>query len=614
MSVESNQTLRSRAIAAALGQLPFDLLLRSGTLINASTSELQPADVGIVGSLIASVHPQGARTDALQSYDVSGEYLAPGFIDTHVHFESSHFTPENYASIVVPQGTTTILFDPHELANVLGLDGVRYAIEATRGLPLRCICLAPSCVPSAQGLETCGADFGGPEMREMLAWPEVAGVAEVMDMAGLLGQSRRMTDIVSAGLQSGKLVEGHARGLSGPCLQAYLAAGVSSDHEITSAEDALEKLRSGLTVEIRGSHDYVLPGVVQALKQLPHIPSTLTICTDDVPPDYLVENGGLSDVLRRLIRYGLDPVQAIRCATFNAALRLRRDDLGLIAAGRQADIVVLRKLHEIVVDKVFCSGRLTAQSGKMSVPLQASPVRPPVATMKVAPLATNDCRIRIPSVENGRAKLRVIVGARFTSWGEVEVQVSSGYAELPLGYGVILVQHRHGRHNARAQLAVIGDWGEIRGAVATTYSHDSHNLVVIGRSPDDMREAANAVIASGGGFAVAKDGELIARMALPIAGLLSGESPEHLAALYRQVRNAAGQVIEWLPPYRVFKALGGTCLACNPGPHLTDLGLTDAGKFFDILISAEATELMAESENLSLQSSPHSKAIDQEAE
>jgi adenine deaminase len=525
----------------------------------------------------------------LQSYDLSRQYLAPGFIDTHVHFESSHFTPENYASIVVPQGTTTILFDPHELANVLGLEGVRYSIEATRGLPLRCICLAPSCVPSAPGLETSGADFGGPEMREMLSWPEVAGVAEVMDMAGVLGQSRRMTDIVSAGLQSGKLVEGHARGLGGPRLQAYLAAGISSDHEITSAEDVLEKLRAGLSVEIRGSHDYVLPGVVQAVNKLPHIPSTLTICTDDVPPDYLVEKGGLSDVLRRLICYGLDPVQAIRCATFNAALRLRRDDLGLIAAGRQADIVVLRELHEIVVDKVFCSGELAAQSGKMVVPLQPSSVPPPIATAKLAPLTTNDCRIRIPKVENGRAKLRVIMGARFTSWGEVEVHVRGGYAELPPGYGVILVQHRHGRNDARARLAVIGDWGEIRGAIATTYSHDSHNLVVIGRSPADMQEAANAVIASGGGFAVAKDGELIARMALPVAGLLSGESPEHLAELYRQVRDAAGKVIEWLPPYRVFKALGGTCLACNPGPHLTDLGLTDVGKFFDMLISAKAT-------------------------
>src|SRR5258708_14178319 len=166
MSGESNQALRSRAIAAALGQCPFDFLLRNGQLINVCTSELHRADVGIVGSLVASVHPHGARTDALQSYDVSRQYLAPGFIDTHVHFESSHFTPENYASIVVPQGTTTILFDPHELANVLGLEGVRYSVEATRGLPLRCICLAPSCVPSAPGLETSGADFGGPEMRE----------------------------------------------------------------------------------------------------------------------------------------------------------------------------------------------------------------------------------------------------------------------------------------------------------------------------------------------------------------------------------------------------------------------------------------------------------------
>src|ERR1051325_5228199 len=349
MNSATGDDIRARGIDAAMGKAPFDVLLTGGTIVDVATAELRQADVGIVGNMIASVHPPGSRHDAAERHDLSGLYLAPGLIDTHVHFESSHMTPAHYASVVVPQGTTTIFFDPHELGNVLGVAGVRYAIDASRGLPLRFLCAAPSCVPSAPGLEMTGAEIAGREMREMLSWPEVLGVAEMMDMNGTLAHSQRTREILAAGIESGKLIEGHARGLSGQRLQAFMAAGVSSDHEITSADDFLEKLRAGMTVELRVSHDYLLPDVVKALNQLPQVPSTLTVCTDDVPPDYLVERGGLCDLLRRLIAYGFNPVQAIRCATLNGSYRLRRPDLGLLAAGRVADIAVLRDLREMNV-------------------------------------------------------------------------------------------------------------------------------------------------------------------------------------------------------------------------------------------------------------------------
>ncbi|PWU03195.1 MAG: adenine deaminase [Terriglobia bacterium] len=567
--------IRSRAIAAAQGHAPFDVLILNGVLIDVATSELREADIGITGSLVASVHPRGARTDAAQCYDFSGCYIAPGFIDTHVHFESSHMTPENYASVVVPQGTTTILYDPHELANVLGLEGVRYAIETGRNLPLRMIGLAPSCVPSAPGLEMSGADFRKAEVQEMLSWPEIAGLAEVMDMNGILRQNGRTMEILRAGLESGKLVEGHARGLSGPGLQAYAAAGITSDHEITSAEDGLEKLRAGMTLEVRGSHDYVLPGLVQAINRLPQVPSGVTVCTDDVPPDYLVEHGGICDVLRRLVKYGMDPVQAIRCATLHASYRMRRPDLGLVAPGRTADLVVLSDLSRIAVESVFASGRLAARAGKLVEAVAPPKTRPPQSKAALAPLSRNDCRVPVPERAPGRVTLRVIKGARFTSWSEVEVDVEDGYAILPEGFGVMLVRHRHGRRPAEVRRAVIEDWGELRGAIATTYSHDAHNLVVLGRSPDDMRVAANEVIAAGGGIAVVRDGQVIASVSLPVAGILSAEEPEQLARSYRLLRSAADQVVDWEPPYRVFKAIAGTALACNAGPHLTDLGLTD---------------------------------------
>src|ERR1035437_8029344 len=265
MNTSSFDASRPRAIRAAQGLEPFDTLLVNAQVVDTATSEVREADIGLIDALIASVHPRGSRSDAARIEDLSGQYVAPGFIDIHVHFESSHLTPENYASVVVPQGPTTVFFDPHELANALGLEGVRYAIAASRGLPLRFLCAAPSSVPSAPGLEMAGADFGGTEMAEMLSWPEVIGVAEVMDMKGVLGLSVRMREILAAGVASGKMIEGHARGLSGAQLQAYVAAGVSSDHEIVSAEDAIEKLRAGLTVELRGSHDHLLPGVGDAI-------------------------------------------------------------------------------------------------------------------------------------------------------------------------------------------------------------------------------------------------------------------------------------------------------------------------------------------------------------
>ena len=235
--------LRSRAVAAARGQEPFDLLLSGGTVVDVGTGELRPADVGVVGSIIASVHEQGTRNDALRVVDVAGKYLAPGLIDCHVHFESSMLTPGGYASAVVPRGTTTVFADPHELANVSGVEGVRYAVDASRGLPLRFIFQVPSCVPPVPGLEMSGADFSGADVAELLEWPEMAGVAEVMDMRGVLESSTRMVEVVEAGLASGKLVEGHAFGLGGADLQGYLAAGIGSDHEILGADDAIEKLR-----------------------------------------------------------------------------------------------------------------------------------------------------------------------------------------------------------------------------------------------------------------------------------------------------------------------------------------------------------------------------------
>lgn len=570
--------LRQRAVQAALGKISFDRLLINANVIDMVTGEIREADVGITGNMIASVHPRGKFSQAENVDDLTGRYLSPGLIDTHVHIESSHLSPEKYAGIVVAQGTTTVFWDPHELANVLGVAGVQYAVESSRNLPLRVICAAPSSVPSTPGLEMSGADFHGQEMQTMLSWPEVAGVAEVMDMHGVINGSGRMLEILEAGLNSGKLIEGHARGLKDEQLQAYLAAGVTSDHELTSAQDALEKLRAGLTLQIRGSHPYLLPEITAALLALPHLSSQITLCTDDVPPDHLLEKGGLIALVKLLISHGLRAEDVLRMATFNAAIRMQRSDLGLIAPGRTADIIAFDSLENLHPHAVYVAGNCVAKESKLLfTPAAASGVTPPLDTMRLSALTADDFCMKIPGLTNGKARLRNIKGARFTQWSEVTVDVKDGVVQLPEGFSLIWVQHRHGRHDATPKMALLEGWGELRGAIATSYSHDSHNLVVLGRSPADMVVAANQLISSGGGMALSQNGTLLAKVDMPIAGMLSELPAEQLAEQFKNLRELSAQIADWEPPYRVFKAIEGTCLACNAGPHLTDLGLTDGG-------------------------------------
>jgi len=585
--------MRNRAVQAAQGYVPFDILLSGGQVVDVITGEIRAADVGVVGSMIASLHEPGDRCDAATVYELQGRFIAPGFIDTHVHLESSHMLPHHYSNTVIPQGTTTVFWDPHELANVLGVEGVRYAADASRNLPLRCLLQAPSSVPSAPSLEVSGANFDRAEMREMLAWPEILGVAEMMDMNGVLSGSSRMVAIAEEGRASGKLVEGHARGLTGARLQGYLAAGIGSDHEITSGSDLLEKLRSGLAIEIRGSHQYVIAPIVDALGKLPHLSSQIMFCTDDVPPDHLVAHGGMSDVLRRFIAAGMKPVDAIRFATLNAALHLGRRDLGAICAGRIADINVLSDIEAITVTDVFVSGRHVAKNGSMLQNVVAPPVPAPSSSVHIAPRRVEDFYLSVKGVSDGRACLKTIKGVRFSEWGQIELEVREGFAVLPhIGdknsdLNLIYVQHRHGRHEGRAQVGLQQGLPRLKGALATTYLHDAHNLFVIGGNPEDMQLAANTLISCGGGIVAVQHGKVLSLAEFPIAGMLSSNSPEEVAASFSAVREAAGEVAEWKLPFWIFKTLEGMSLACNPFPYLTDLGLADGllGQLVDIKVA-----------------------------
>ncbi|MXZ84579.1 MAG: adenine deaminase [Acidimicrobiia bacterium] len=571
-----DEETRSRAVAAALGNESFDLILSGGTVVDVGTGELRQSDVGLVGPMVASVHPTGSRTDTADTFDCSDRFIAPGFIDMHVHFESSMLTPGGYAEVVCPRGTTTVFIDPHELANIAGVEGVRYAVDASRGLPVRFVVQAPSCVPPLPGLELSGHDLHAADIAEMLSWDEVGGLAEVMDMGGVLTRDARMVDIVAAGHDSGKLVSGHAAGLTGPALQAYLSAGIFSDHEVFAHVDAMEKLRAGMTVELRGAFDFVLPLLIEELAQLPEFPTHLIAATDDLFALTLLEEGGIDDLLRRLIRYGLSPVRAIRIATYNAAYRLQRTDLGQVAAGRRADIVVLSSLEEVTVDDVFFDGRRVAHGGAMLEPVVEAPSNPPLDTIQLPDMTPEHFVFRLPGVADGKRRIRVVEGVVLTDWGETEVEVTDGIVAIPDGYLLNVVVHRHGRIAANPVAGLLGGWGDWIGAVATTISHDTHNLSVFGRDPSDMAVAANAVIATGGGVAVARDGEVAAILELPVAGILSPLPAAEVARIQGEVGAAAEAI--GLPPGPLTQPLFSVMLmslACLTGPHVTDIGVVD---------------------------------------
>ena len=559
--------LRNRAVRAAQSQEPFDVLIINGEIVDMVTGQLREADIGFVGPLIASVHPRSTRSDAGQVIDASGLMISPGLIDMHMHIESSMITPSAYCEQVLPRGVTTIVWDPHEYGNTCGMDGVNYATDAAKKCAVKVITLAPSCVPSAPGFETTGGDFTPAIVEKLLSKPEIHGVAEVMSMQAVLDRDDRMSGIIQAGLESGKRICGHARGLSGSSLNAYVTAGVETDHELTSAADLLEKLQAGLTIELRGSHDHLLPQFVDALNQLGHLPQTITLCTDDVFIDDLVNFGGLDDVVRRLVKYGMPPIWALQAATFNAANRLGRSDLGLIAPGKRADLVLFDDLDNFKAIRVLVNGVPIEKDA--SQPIAVPP--PMKKTMAIKPLKISDFQV---AANGENVTISTIENPRFTKWGKRIVKTKNGCVVPPKDATLMAIVNRFGADSG-AKLAFLINWGKWDGAFATTVSHDSHNLTVFGGNEEDLALAANTVIEMGGGLAVVSKGQVLAQLALPIAGLVTEKATELVAEEFKDIRAAMDKIVTWNPPYLVFKACFGASLVCNSGPHLSDLGIVD---------------------------------------
>lgn len=554
-----------RLIAVARGDEPADVLLTNARVVNVFTGETEEAAVALGQGRVAGV---GDYRDGQQIIDLRGQYLAPAFIDAHVHVESSYLHITEYARAIVPRGTQAVVTDFHEIANVCGIPGVRAMLDATRGLPLDVFLAAPSCVP-ATSLETAGAALGPADLKRLFRWRQTVGLGEVMCFPDVVaGDAGALAKIAAAG---DRPVEGHAPGLVGKTLNAYVAAGPASCHETTTEEEGRDKLRRGVRLMIReGTSEKNLEALLPLVTDASWPQCILVV--DDRDCRDLLHDGDMDAVVRKAVRLGMDPVRAIQLATINPARHFHLGQRGAVAPGYIANLIVLGDLRAVDVQMVFFRGRLVARAGQ---PLFRAPVRAVPAlrnTVRMKPFRPRDMTLASP---NGAMPVIHVVPGQILTRESTEVPLrSNGYIlsdpQRDL-LKLVVVERHHATGNIGR--AMVKGFGLKRGALATSVAHDSHNIVAVGVSDEDICAAVDAVAQMQGGLAVTDGGRVLAALALPLAGLLSDEPLEKVAAQVEELERAARELGSTLPaPFAVLSFLA---LPVIPALRLTDRGLVD---------------------------------------
>jgi adenine deaminase len=565
-------------IRAARGEVEADLLLRGGRVVNVFTHEIVETSVALRGDRIVGLGELPAR----EVIELDGRYVCPGLIDAHVHIEISMLPPHRFADAVLPHGVTSVVCDPHEIANVLGLDGVRYMLDVSEGLDLSVFMMAPSCVPTS-AMETSGAALAAQDLVALAEHPRVLGLAEVMNYPGVLAGSGDVLDKLRG--FAGRPLDGHVPGLTGPDLQAYAGAGISSDHESVTADEAREKLRLGMTVFLReASNARNLIDLLPAVDE--YTARRCAFATDDRVPGELLRDGSIDALVRLAVRNGLDPVTALTMATHNPAAHYGLHDRGAVAPGRRADLFVTSDLHALPIELVVAGGRVVARDGQRLRDSLASAATLP-STFHVA--WPQD--LRLPA-RGRRARVIGIVEDQLVTTAQVEdVRVEDGIAVADPDRDVLRLSviERH-RASGNVGMGFVRGFGLRRGAMASSVANDCHNIVVVAVDDDDGLRAARAVAELGGGIAVVADGELRAAMALPLAGLMADRAPEVVADELDGVTAAVRQLGCAVPA--PFMAMSFLALPVIPHLKLTDRGLVDvdAFSFVDVFVDGSVRQ------------------------
>ncbi len=557
----------SDLIAVARGDKPADLVLKNGRIINVFTGEIEKADVAVFGRCIAGI---GKYAKAEETIDLKGDYLAPGFINGHIHIESSMLHPSQYARSVVPHGTTSIVTDLHEIANVSGAAGIKFVLNCARSLPLDFFFKAPSCVPATH-METAGASIEANEIKRLLRLKGNAGLGEMMNYPGVINGFARVLDKIRSA--QGKVIDGHAPGVSGSQLNAYVSAGIYSDHEVTTIEEGREKLRRGMYLMIReGSSEKNLSTLLPLVTD-----STWQRCmfvVDDRTCSDLISDGDVDAVVRKAISLGLDPIRAIQLATITAAGHHRFHDLGAIAPGYRANLITIKNLKTLKIDKVFFNGKLAAGGGKYLGRTSARTPQELLKSVHIKKLSAEALRLGIGSAPF--PVIEIIPGQIVTR--KTIVKLPQGIFKADTGKDILkaIVVERH-KASGNIGIGLVKGFGIKSGAIASTIAHDSHNLVVVGTSDEDILAAVKTIEEMQGGLAVCRGGRPIARLPLPLCGLLSLDPAEQVSKQFNEVERAAFTLGN-LPP-APFALLSFIALPVIPELRVTDKGIVDVLQF-----------------------------------
>ena len=560
---------QARLISVAKGELPADLLLANARVVNVFTGEIEPGNVAICGDRIAGV---GDYHQAKQVLDLRSKYLAPGLINGHTHIESSMLDVGQYARAVVPRGTLAVVTDLHEIANVCGLEGIRYVLNCARRLPLELFLMAPSCVPATH-LETSGASLEPEAIRRVLKWKGCIGLGEVMNFPGVLSGDASVLSKIS--LAKGKVVDGHAPGVTGKNLTAYIAAGIYSDHESVSLDEAREKLRQGMWVMIReGSSEKNLDALLPLITDKTY--KRCLFVVDDRSCVDLLRDGDIDAVVRKAIRSGLDPVRAIQLATSNTAEYFRLARLGAVAPGYMANLIVLSELSNLQIDMVFYQGRLVARDGKPLFPEYQPIGKKLTNTVNIKPFNVEALKLSVSG--ETEPVIEVVPGQIITRKRMERVKVIDGVIMPDTGRDILklVVVERH-KATGNIGLGLVMGFGLKKGALASSIAHDSHNIVAVGASDEDIFVAVKEIERLDGGLVVAAEGKVLASLALPIAGLLSDEPLKVVVDKLEKLEKLTKDLGTTLKS--PFSTLSFLALPVIPELRLTDLGLVDVNEF-----------------------------------
>ena len=572
---------RRELIKVAMGYSNATLKLENANLVNVFSGEIYLANIYIYKKYIADVVEieKDSFKKADKIIDIQGKYLVPGFIDSHLHIESSHLTPYHFAEAIIPKGTTTIIADPHEICNALGEEGLNYMLKASENLPMNQYFLVPSCIPSVMKLENTGAEFDADLVDKLLEKDRILGLGEVMDYIGVIHNDKRMEDIIDVAYRKNMFLQGHSPELQGSELSAYLCGGPYTCHETRDGVHAIDKIRKGMTVDARESSiSKNIASIIENIKSFKS-PRNLTLCTDDREPKDILEKGHINDCVRVAIKAGLEPIEAIRAVTLNTAQIYRLDKRGAIAPSYFADMLVIDNLKDINVEKVFFEGELVAENNKLLVQIN----KPHIDlenknTINIDELKVEDFMIKAP-IENGKLE---IVGMEYinkissvTRKKTFTVNVKDGYVDLEgdeLNFAISI--NRYGKKTKA--IAVVENFYVNRGAIATTYSHDSHNLTIIYKKPIDALVAAQRVKNIAGGIVVVENEKVVKELPFPIGGMLSKKSAYELG-------NDIVDMNKVLRDYGIESASPITrpstlSLIVIPEVKLSDMGLIDVVK------------------------------------